>query len=89
MGIANAIELMRQSRDEASESLRSGPITDSVIAALIDKAALWVRSGHSVGDALEHAIIASLCLGYRIAVEETAAKAEIDHLRGATRGGAE
>jgi len=69
MGIAGAHDLLRRHRDDASDALETGPVTDALIGALLDMATLWQRE-HPVKDTLEHLVVSALCLGYRIGTEE-------------------
>jgi len=69
LGIAGAYDLVRRHRDEASETLESGPVTDALVETLLDMATLWERE-HPIREALEHLVISALCLGYRIGTEE-------------------
>jgi len=73
LGIAGAYNLLRRHRDAASDALEGGPVTDALIDTLLDMATLF-QQGHPVKEALEHLVISSLCLGYRIGVEETEAR---------------
>ena len=73
LGITGAFDLVKRHRDEASDALESGPVTDALIETLLDMATLW-NQGHPVKEALEHLVVSCLCLGYRIGVEETEAR---------------
>ena len=80
LGISGAYELVKRHLDEAPESLESGPVTEALIETLLHMTTLW-RQGPPVKEALEHVVLSSLSLGYRIGVEQTEADRAVEGIR--------
>ncbi len=69
LGIIGACELVKRHRDQASESLDAGPVTEALIETMLHMATLFSRD-HSIDDTQHHLVIHCLALGYHIAVDE-------------------